>query len=86
MVIFFFQRQSNTLSPFPCWVEPGAGIAVPSTVRVSGEAAVGTGRPVNMTAVQGNLGDPFVRAHVQLLLFDRKGRDLFQALRLEEEL
>lgn len=55
-------------SPFPCGIEPGAGVAIPGAVRVSGEATVSTGSPIDVAAVQGDLCDPFLWAHVQLLL------------------
>lgn len=47
-------------SPFSCGVEPGAGAAVPGAVGISGEAAVGAGAPVDVAAMQGNLGHPFI--------------------------
>lgn len=77
-------------SPFARWIKSGAGIAIPGTVRVSGQAAVRTGGPVDVATVQRNLGDAFIGAHVQLLLFEKQGRRLFvclfsQLLELQED-
>lgn len=55
-------------SPLPGGVEPGAGVAVPGTVGVPGQAAVRAGRAVDAAAVQGHLRDALAGAHVQLLL------------------
>lgn len=46
----------------------GAGAAVPGAVGVAGQAAVGTGFPIHVAAVQGQVGHPYGRGHVQLLL------------------
>lgn len=46
----------------------GAGGAVPSTVWVSGQAALGAGAAVSFTAVQPQLGHAEPRAHIQHLL------------------
>lgn len=46
-----------------------AGGAVPGAVGVSGEAALGTGFPVNGTPVQGELCDPCGGAGIELLLW-----------------
>lgn len=55
-------------SPLPRGVEPGAGVAVPGTVGVPSQAAVGTGCAIDVAAMQGQLGNPLVGAHIQLLL------------------
>lgn len=47
-------------SPFPCGIEPGAGVAVPGAVGISCEAAVSAGGTVDVAAMQGNLGHPFI--------------------------
>lgn len=46
-----------------------AGGAVPGAVGVSGEAALRTGFPVNVTPVQGELRDPRGGADIELLLW-----------------
>lgn len=46
--------------PFPCGIEPGAGVAIPGTVRIPGKAAVSTGSPIDVAAVQGDLCDPLL--------------------------
>lgn len=46
----------------------GAGAAVPGAVGVPGQAAVGTGFPVHVTAVQRQVRHAHGRGHVQLLL------------------
>lgn len=50
----------------------GAGAAIPGTVGIPGEAAVGTGLPVHITAVQGQVGHAYSRGHIQLLLLGTK--------------
>lgn len=45
-----------------------AGGAVPGAVGVSGQAALGAGFPVNVTAVQRQLGHPHHGTDVELLL------------------
>lgn len=59
------------------WSEPaplggccvaGAGLAVPGAVGVPGKAAVGTGGPVCLAAVQAQVRDAHGGGHVQLLL------------------
>lgn len=47
-------------SPFPRGIKPGAGVAIPGAVGIPGEAAVSAGGAVDVAAVQGYLGDPFV--------------------------
>lgn len=55
-------------TPLGIWKVAGAGRSIPGAVRVSGKAALSTGLPVHAAAVEGDLGDAGVRAHVQLLL------------------
>lgn len=50
----------------------GALGAVPGAVGVAGQAALGAGLPVDLTAVQRHLRDAQSRAEVQLLLWERK--------------
>lgn len=64
---FDFQLTAS-YSPLPGWVEPRAGMAIPGAVRVPGQAAVGAGCAVDVAAMQGHLGNPFVGTHIQLLL------------------
>ena len=54
--------------PLARGVEARAAQAVPGTVGVSGQTAVGTCLPVGMATVQGHLGDPMLGADVKLLL------------------
>lgn len=49
----------------------GAGLAVPGTVRVSGQAAVGAGLAVNIAPVESQLGQPHRGRHVELLLWEK---------------
>lgn len=58
----------NLCAPFAGGIEAGAAQPVPGAVGVPGEAAVGASRAVSVTAVQGDLRDPELRADVQLLL------------------
>lgn len=46
----------------------GAGVAIPGTVWVPGQAALGTGFAVGTAAVQGQLGQRCGRASVELVL------------------
>lgn len=58
----------SSAPPLPSGVEPGTGVAVPGTVGVSSQAAVGTGCAIDVAAMQRQLGHPLVGAHIQLLL------------------
>lgn len=44
------------------------GCSIPGAIRVSGQAALSAGFPINTAAVEWNLGNARVRAHIQLLL------------------
>lgn len=61
-------KTANLGVPFAGGIEAGTAESIPGAVRVSGEAAVGTGRAIGLTTVQGDLRDPELRADVQLLL------------------
>lgn len=56
--------------PLSSWVEPRARMAIPSTVRVPCQAAVSTGCTVDVASMQRHLGNPFIGAHIQLLLLE----------------
>lgn len=51
--------------------EPGAGLAVPGAVGVSGQAALGTVGPVQLAPLEAQLGHAHLAGHVQLLLWRR---------------
>ena len=55
-------------APLAAGQEAGAGEPVPGAVGVPGQAALGAGLPVGLTAVQLHLGHAQRRAHVQRLL------------------
>lgn len=48
----------------------GAGGAIPGTVRVPGQAALGTGSAIALALVQPHLGHPQAGTHIKLLLED----------------
>lgn len=56
-------------TPFGVWEVAGAGRSIPGAVRVSGKAALSTGLSVHAAAVEGDLRDAGVWAHIQLLLW-----------------
>ena len=51
-----------------CWVIPGAGYAIPGTVRVSSQAAVSTSTSIHVTLMESDLGHGRSRSNIELLL------------------
>lgn len=70
----FLNKGNNPLRPLSplclgaCRVIPGTGYAIPGTVRVSGQAAVGTSTSIHVTLMESDLGHGRSRSNIQLLL------------------
>lgn len=72
--------EGGSFSPFLSEQNSPAGLAIPGTVRISSEAAVGTRFAIEFTAMHGELHQPFGSAHKQFLLL--KGQRKNTAMQL----